>query len=84
MDQNVLTNFTNPSGSCYVQPEPKKIEYPDPPFTLDNHTRILFRKELFAWNENRHGEKVGLGDDAGYIMNIAILAYQLGRGDKRI
>jgi hypothetical protein len=84
MDQNILTNFTNPSGSCYVQPEPKKIEYLEPPFTLDNQNRILFRKELFAWYENRRGEKVGFGDDAGFIMNIVTLAYDLGCGNKHI
>ncbi len=77
-------DFINPSGFCYVKPEPIKIEYREPPFTLDNHNRILFEGKLFAWNEDKRGEKFGLGDDTGYILNLVKAAYHLGRGDKQI
>lgn len=79
-----LMYFNNPSGFCYVKPEPVKIEYREAPFTLDNHNLILFEGELFAWKQNKRGEKFGFGDDTGYILNLVKTAYQLGRGDKLI
>lgn len=81
---NISALFNNPSGVCYVKPEQPtvKIEYREPPFTLDSRNRILFKGQLYLWRENIFGDKYGF-DDAGFRLNALNDAYKFGVEDSR-